>query len=426
MARRRSKRSRRSQSGIGEINWLIPPAILGLIAYFLHDAQDVPYNFVGSYLWIIVFTITFILGLFYFSQFILPLDWREGWFEGLRLAAIFNFPLIGRLLGARRLQSRKRSPRGRRLEILSKGFYRHSAGQVPSHHALVLSKETILTRSAGKGYVRLNRGEKIDKAVDLRQHQREISFDSLSQDGIPLKGAVSVTFRAKIEENPGDDRMPFPTSTGSLIEVAYLDGVGNGGEMQSWADQIGQAAANIIISEISRFTFDELYQRDPAEGITPFEQIHRTAASTLSETFGRRGVDINDITVNYLDPPEAVVEQRIDNWRADWKRRKRIREVEGEVLINQRLQLARARAQIEIISNIANSIEQMRKRRGVDLSDIVAIRMTEAMEEAISDDVVTSLMPRETHETMGKVEQWLRGQSGNQDISSNPPRGRQG
>ena len=59
----------------------------------------------------------------------------------------------------------------------------------------------------------------------------------------------------------------------------------------------------------------------------------------------------------------------------------------------------------------------MRRSAGVELSDLVALRMIEAMEEAISDDVVTSLVPHDTQETLSGIEQWLRRQTGNQDAA---------
>jgi regulator of protease activity HflC (stomatin/prohibitin superfamily) len=388
-----------------------------LIAYFLQDAQAIPYKFVGSYLWLIVFAISFFLGLFYFSQFILPLDWKDSWFEGLRLTTNYNFPLIGAILGMRSLRSRKRSPRGLEKGVLPKGFYRHNAGLIASHYSLVLSKETILTRSTEPGFVRLTRGEQVEKAVDLRQHQREIQIDALTRDGIPLKGAISVTFRVKMEEAQRDSSLPFPVEADALFQLTYMDNVRDSKVSHSWIDQICQAAANNLISELSRVTFDELYHRDPNNDNTAFEHIHRIIESNLVAKFISSGVDINDITINHLDPPEVVTEQRIENWRADWKRRKRIREVEGEVRISQRLQFARARAQIEIVGNIANSIEQMRSSSGVELSDLVAIRMIEVMEEAISDDVVTSLVPPDTREKMSSTEQWLRRQRGSQDAA---------
>lgn len=419
MAKRRSRKRRSSRSGLGEFNWLILALLLGLIAYFLQDAQAIPYKFVGSYLWLIVFAISFFLGSFYFSQFILPLDWKDSWFEGLRLTIGYNFPLIGAILGIRNLRSRKRSPRGLEKGVLPKGFYRHNAGLIASHYSLVISKETILTRSADPGFVRLNRGEQVEKAVDLRQHQREIQIDALTRDGIPLKGAISVTFRVKMEESPRNRGLPFPVEPDALFQITYIDNVRGSNVSHSWIDQICQTAANNLVSQLSRVTFDELYQRDPNDGITAFEQIHRIIESNLIEKFHSRGIDINDITINYLDPPEVVTEQRIENWRADWKRRRRIREVEGEVKIGQRLQFARARAQVEIVGNIANSIEQMRRSSGVELSDLVAIRMIEAMEEAISDDVVTTLVPPDTQKTLSSMEQWLRRQSGNQDAALN-------
>jgi regulator of protease activity HflC (stomatin/prohibitin superfamily) len=109
-----------------------------------------------------------------------------------------------------------------------------------------------------------------------------------------------------------------------------------------------------------------------------------------------------------LKPPDRIVEQKIINWQADWKRRTQVQEAEGDARIMKRLRLARARAQVEIIENIAKNIDIMRRTEEADLRDIVAYRMIEAMEKAISDETVQELVPENTRSNLARFEKWLK------------------
>jgi hypothetical protein len=59
---------------------------------------------------------------------------------------------------------------------------------------------------------------------------------------------------------------------------------------------------------------------------------------------------------------------------------------------NRRLKLARARAQIEMIENLTDGLEAVRQT-GQDVTDILALRLIEAIEEAESNAAVKALIP---------------------------------
>ena len=74
--------------------------------------------------------------------------------------------------------------------------------------------------------------------------------------------------------------------------------------------------------------------------------------------------------------------------------------------------LARARAQIEIISRITERIEAMSASGDAELTDVVALRMIEAMEEAVADDKVRDLVPQQAIGTLRQIQGWMNDQGG--------------
>jgi hypothetical protein len=73
-----------------------------------------------------------------------------------------------------------------------------------------------------------------------------------------------------------------------------------------------------------------------------------------------------------------------------------------------RLKLAQARAEIEIIVTITESIQVMMSSGDGQLTDIVTIRMLEAMREAAEDEQVKAMVPSQALDTMRQLQRWLR------------------
>ena len=74
----------------------------------------------------------------------------------------------------------------------------------------------------------------------------------------------------------------------------------------------------------------------------------------------------------------------------------------------QRIKLAQARAEIEIIATITESIQAMQRSEDTQLTDIVTIRMLEAMREAAEDEQVKAMVPSQALDTMKELQGWLQ------------------
>jgi hypothetical protein len=407
MARRKRKKKKKTDKvGLGFPLVLGVGLLLAAVAYFLKDANGRPYHWLGSYLWLIAFVMTFIIELFYLTQFVLPLRWQESWFEGLRLAFNYNFPLIGKMFGVgspvRKSVRPEDVPDG-----LTTGFVKHGAGLLDGYSCLALTRGSAFTRAAGPGYVSFNRGEMIDQVVDLRLHRRWLPVEARTRDGIPLDVTVTVIFQVKQEDEFPDSGRPYPYDPDAVFHVTYLGKFRTGQGALAWSDRIGRKAKDDLVDVLSRYTLDELFRTE--QTITPpLEKITAELKRQLSESFHRYGITVFRVTIGEIHLPEAITEQRIENWQAGWQKKIQSEKVAGENEARRQITLAQARAQIEIVQRITESIEAMRMSGDVDLTDIINWRMLRAIEEAVADDTVQAFVPPRERATLQSAQALLQ------------------
>jgi hypothetical protein len=412
VARRRIKK-KQPQTNLGDLRVVAIALALALIAYFLRDFYGIRYRFVGAYIWIIAFFIWLLVRLFYLAQYILPLNWYDSWFEGLRLSLDHHFPFFMSLVRFRIPSLQLLLPKSDKKDDskddmgLPASFKLHRAGVLPSHQVVALGKGDSFTRSAGPGYVRLNKGEKVIQAIDLRPHSRRKSVSALTRDGIRLDTTVNVVFHVKRETDPIDRRMPYSYDRQAIFKIIYVDSFSSGEGSVPWTERVVRQAESALISEISRFSLDELLLWEP--GTTPpLVEVGKAVKERLDKSFEKHGITIVSAGTGPMELPEEVTDQRIRNWQADWLIRMEEEKSAGDTEVYWQHMLARAYSQIEIIDQIMKSIELMRANDEVELTEVIALRMIEAIEEAAADEKVQELIPQQAIVTLRQMQSWMQ------------------
>jgi regulator of protease activity HflC (stomatin/prohibitin superfamily) len=217
-----------------------------------------------------------------------------------------------------------------------------------------------------------------------------------TRDGIPIETTVSVTFQVRREEAggfDGTDDVLYPFDPDAIFHVSYDETVDEHGNLLPWTQQLTPPAAAILANEIPKHTLNELTRAE--EGISPLETIKLTITRELQRRFLPKGIDVLVVGVGGLSLPEGVRDQQFLTWQADWLRRIRTTNASGNAEALRRVKRARARAQIEIIESITSSIDTMRREEGADLSQIIMLRMIEALEDAVSAGSVQALVPQQ-------------------------------
>lgn len=389
--RRKKRGEQPPKKGLGELRFAALGLLLAAVGYVWTDFYGIRLGLLGSYVWLIAFVLIFGLALFYHAQKVLPIEGQSGWYESLRLILSFNFPGLLTAAGRRIYKPPKKvdPPEG-----LTYGFMRHGAGFIRSEYVLALSKGAGFARSAGPGFIRLKSGERVAEVLDLRTHRRQQTVEATTRDGIELETTVAVTFHIQRETQPVEPDLPYPYDPDAVFQVHYLGSFSTGEETIPWSERVGRQAVGALVTELSRHTMDQLYgdtQPSVEVGV-----IANRIENQLRQSFERHGIDVISASVGQFRLPDELVRERIKNWQAGWQAQIEAERQAGEAEAQRRLQLARARAQIGIIDRLTRSIDALSRQSDLELSEVVAIRVLEALQQSHRDESVLPLLPEQT------------------------------
>ncbi len=393
-ARRRKQQPPRRQPRTWEWLAVVAP-LMGVAGYLLRDFYGFRLETLGSFIWLLVLAVTFLLGMGYFAQFLVPAGWQEG-------LALLATTYLG---GAGDPPARSAVSTGAEpdpADVLPASLWTVRAGIVDSHIALALLRGNVYARAAGPGYVRLFPGERIGQAIDLRPQSRRQEIKGRSRDGIPLTGSVGVRFQARRQpEAAGAAEAPYPYDPEAIFLVSHAGSVDEPGDVRPWHEQIAPEAAARLVAELSAHTLDQLYG-DIEDGGLALAEIRGRLRRDLAELFGPRGVEILSAGPGPLQVPDNVVEQRVQNWQARWTSEMEKRQGESSARVLRAQQRARAEVQREIIHRIAQGLETI-KDAGPHATEVFAWHVLQTMEKAIADDVRHSRISSEVVDTLDRM-----------------------
>ena len=245
---------------------------------------------------------------------------------------------------------------------------------------------------------------------DLRRQLRTQQIQANTRDGIPVTTTITVIFQVRqLLSDGSNDELLYPYDRDAIFHVSYANST-DGRFLRDWTEQIAPRAAAILIDELAQHRLNDLYQGDTS--IAPFDMIQQTIKRRLDRSAEQLGIQILAVSIGHLQLPDEVGKQRIKTWQVNWERQLLVQQAVGNAEAQRRLKNARARAQIEIIHNITQNIDAMRRAGNNNLTQIIMLRMIDALEEATADPVVQMMLPQELighllDETSGQMKDWL-------------------
>jgi hypothetical protein len=349
-----------------------------------------------------------------------------------------------------------------------------------------------LIRVLGPGICFLHPGERIRGSVDLRKQFRTTkNVRGFTSDGIELETNVNVTFTlgqppdvitvldskghglrlisvdletrkisisdkidegdaaeitAKIKnqrpsrtvsratEDPSINRPPFVFDENHIISAVISQPRNTkNGKLEKWSDLPSQVAVTILLDELSRVSYDDLYSLDSPEPDCYLYDIFKPefsrkmkAQGVLSCQFAQRkdgsiplpgdnfnpteyvfwdvmelhrpkpirdqGIKIIDVDFSDFKPVDSTIpDQRFDTWRSRWQKRTELTNANYDLEIMRNMNHERSKAQREIIYNLS----QIFKMPGYT-QDTLAIRIFQALESAAANPATNRLLPRDT------------------------------
>ena len=383
--------------------------LLGAVGALLHDYREVPYDAVGALLWGGGVLLTFLLGLAHLSRRLLPIPGNLGWAEGFRLLWRSYTLGVNRLLAERRHEPMASTTKAKKIAPqagLSRSFGLLGAGFLFSHEAAAITKGNSFVRAAGPGLVLLRYRENIAQVFDLRDQVRKKDVQATTRDGIPINTSVSVTFhvqrRAAGERQQRSvemDRIPYPYDRSAIFHLTYAGSVTGDDVRLSWADQVCPLAATLLISEIGRFTLDELLVSGATQPLTEIKaNVKRGLEEMQTNDNGptlSKGITIKSVGVGALGLPEDVVTKRIQTWEVDWASRAQQAVEDSQLQLQQLTNQARAHALADSIDSLLASIEAVHAQGETQLHDVILAQVVNVL-ESIATTEPSSGLPRRT------------------------------
>ncbi len=242
------------------------------------------------------------------------------------------------------------------------------------------------------------RYEWIRGVIDLRRQRRRRHVHAVTRDGIEISVVLDVDFVLESGRWVRTDT-PYQFTRKAACSAAYGEAVDEeDAEIYDWAEGVAVRAADELRHILSEYTLDQLYSADEPDR-DPQLVIRRALNEKLPSIVASKGARLLGTTLGVIRAPKEVIEQRVTNWQAEWIRRQTILEARGEAEARQRMEVARALAQLEMIQSITEGLQEAQVAGAPLTSDLVSLRLLEALEklahEAEAQSMVTGRGPRQ-------------------------------
>ncbi len=399
------KRERQFIPGLSIL--MLAAVALGTIGALLHDFNGVGYGWVGALLWAGGLLVTFLLGTVYLSRRLLPIQGNSGWSEAFRLLWRNYASGVTALINGQRREPiatalKKKKTKG---PSLAPSFSFIGAGFLFSHEAAAVTRGSGYVRAVGPGLVFLRPGERIAQVFDLRTQTRKQGVSATTRDGIPVETSVSVTFQVRRlspdERRPRSiaaDPVPYPYDREAIFQLNYAGSMAGSEERLSWTEQVCPAAATLLVSEIGKYTLDQLLVGAAAAPLGKIRDAIKSGLLAMQQGEEKqvlsRGIELLGVGVGPLELPEEVLAKRIATWQVAWNNRVAHEMITGDLEAQRLYQEARARAQVENIENLLTSIEVIRQQSQAELHEVVMNRLVEVLEALSASRALSQAAPR--------------------------------
>jgi hypothetical protein len=343
-------------------------------------------------------------GLFLLSGYILPQQeglsgWRQKAFRGLLTLNLgTNHPYYV-------IEDWKKEPLEPRVEgNIYRQFFAGPGIIITSCDHLVTLSDGLRFRGVkAPGLTFTDVFQRIHAVVDLRPQLRAFPVEAETKDGVLVTVFTFTPFRTDAGERqprlgasyPFDERAVFRAVHDQPIEHEWRrDEDGQAIEEQDqvpWDDLVPIVAPPLLKDIIVGYTCDGLCA--PGD---PREEIKQKFKEQITKEMEPCGIQILGGGISNIVPADRdedgqskVIKQRIENWKADWKRKIEIELGKGEAEVARQLESVRTQAQLKVMRDVARLLTDEASEK------VLALRLIEAMEEMTSEKLVRQKLPEE-------------------------------
>lgn len=258
--------------------------------------------------------------------------------------------------------------------------------------AVVLEQGGRLTRVLGPGKIdSLKPFERVRDVIDVRPMRWEYDVSALSKEGIPVTLSADVSFQIDTMGRDPTVETPYPVLDETVFKASTSRWMRAPDADED--DQYFDWARRVIISEtegklrgiVARYPLDALVGLEgmPASGTTlPREAIQEELAEALREPAANLGAQINKVRLGAIRMDDKVAEQWIQVWGNEWRYWAMVQEKAGEATRDQLREVAKAQAQVDMITAVARAFQQSVSRDARIPSQLLVMRLLEVFDRS--------------------------------------------
>jgi regulator of protease activity HflC (stomatin/prohibitin superfamily) len=250
-------------------------------------------------------------------------------------------------------------------------------------HAVAVYSGAGFRRVSPPGVTFTHWAEEVQEIIDLRPQLRSLHpIVAKTKDGIDIEVVAFTPFRIATSGREVELGHPFPYAEVAIRKAIHAQRVAYEDEQkQGWDKLVRQTCERVMRDIIAEYTLDELSSLyDPARD--PRAEIAARMRDGVRKQIEAWGLELIGGGISNLCPPEEVIQQRIEHWKAHWERKIKILEAEAEAEEERRLGIARAEAQMEMILRITEALEQVPTLDSERWNDLIVLRLLDKLGQA--------------------------------------------
>ncbi len=231
--------------------------------------------------------------------------------------------------------------------------------------AVMLERGGQLTRVEGPGFPHIERYERIHDTVDLRPTRWVYPVVGMSKEGIPVTCDADIAFQIQNGDQQATDELPFPMDGQAVFTAVTSKWMREltrpeGDRMLDWKGLIIVSATEGKLRFIlARYPLDRLVAPEREGSEHPRQVIRNELETELHTAAARVGARVLKVELGQIKVADAVTQQWIESWRAEWDRWQSSYLAPAEAAYVESVGGARSRLTAEKITNSARILHEL-------------------------------------------------------------------
>jgi hypothetical protein len=288
-------------------------------------------------------------------------------------------------------------------------------GHLVIHHdsAVVLERAGRLTRVVGAGVPALERFEKVYDVIDLRPKRSTHNVRAMTREGVPVNWEVELRYQIDSGKEVATEKAPYPLSEDHVLRAATCKWVqrGGGSSFLNWEGRLIVAEAERSLRTIlSCRRLDELIGLTEQDDRAAREAIRAELEVKLREAAPKMAAKILSVKLDNLTVDDAVTQQWIKAWKANWQNWSSKRLAHAEASYVHQYETAKAEAQMQMIVQITEVLQRQLASRTITsqaVPQMILMRLFSVLDRADFASSSRVFFPTQTMHALEGIRQAL-------------------